>query len=133
MAQSQSPTNQGYGETGKRMAGELATGVKSCVCIITSCTANEAQTAAGITKSADTGLDLVDADSVKSSTTTVANDTVELDHKFTAVTGDTVLGFGILNDDDDVLFMICCFAASVVLAASDTLTIEGKQQYKLGA
>ena len=133
MAQTQSPTNEGYGEFGKLGAGEAASAVKSVVCIKTSCTADESQTAAGITKSEDTGLDLVNADTVASAKTTVNNDTIQVDHKFTAAIGDTLKGFAVLNDDDDVVFMVCCFAADVVLAASDTLTVQAKMQFKKGS
>jgi len=133
MAQSQSPTNEGYGELGKLVSGESATGVKSCVCIKTSCTADATQTAAGITKSTESGLTIADADSVASATTTVANDTVQLDHVFTAGADATVKGFGVLNDDDDVLYGICCFAADVPIESGDTLTVQMKMQFKAGA
>ncbi len=133
MAQTQSPTNEGYGELGKLIAEEAATGVQSVVCIKTSCTANEAQTYAGITKCTESGVSLVDADTVVSSQTTVANDTVELDHVFTAGETVTVKGFAICNNDDDVLYMICCFAADIPLENTDTLTVEGKMQLKLGS
>jgi hypothetical protein len=133
MAQTQSPTNEGYGELGKFLSGEAATKVKSVCCIKTSCTADETQTSAGVTKSTDTGLDLQDADTVASSKTTVNNDTVQVDNKFTSATGDTIKGFGVWNDDDDVLYAICCFAADVVLAASDTLTVQMKMQFKKGS
>jgi len=133
MAQTQSPTNEGYGELGKLVAGEAATEVQSVVCIKTSCTANEAQTYAGITKCSESGVSLVDADTVVSSQTTVANDTVELDHVFTAGETVTVKGFGVCNNDDDVLFAICCFAADIPLENTDTLTVEMKMQFKLGA
>ena len=133
MSQTQSPTNEGYGELGKLVAEELATGVQSVCCLKTTCTADETQTSAGVTKSTESGLTLVDADSVKSSKTTVDNDTVELDHVFTAGESATVKGFGIWNNDDDVLYGICCFAADVPMESSDTLTVEMKMQFKKGS
>ena len=133
MAQTQSPTNEGYGELGKLAAGEAATPVKSVCCIKTTCTADETQTAAGITKSTESGLTLVNADSVKSSQTTVPNDTVELDHVFTFGATASVKGFGIFNDDDDVLFALCCFNADVNGENGDTLTVEMKMQFKKGS
>jgi len=133
MVQSQSPTNEGYGELGKLVAGEAATEVQSVCCLKTTCTADESQTSAGVTKCTESGLTLVDADSVKSSKTTVDNDTVELDHVFTAGESATVLGFGIWNNDDDVLFALCCFNAGVAMEASDTLTVEMKMQFKKGS
>ena len=132
MVQTQSPTTEGYGEIGKHMAGEAATPVKSVTGIMTSCTASEAQTASGITK-ATNGLGLVNADTVASAKITVINDTVQVDHKFTASGSVTVKGFGILNDDDDVLFMICCFNADIPMENGDTLTVQGKLQFKLGS
>jgi hypothetical protein len=130
MAQTQSATTEGYTELGKFASGEAASKFKSVCCLKTSCTADGTQTSAGVTKSTDTGLDLQDADTVKSSKTTVDNDTVQVDNKFTAATGDTLKGFGVWNDDDDVLYAICCFAADVTLAASDTLTVQMKYQFK---
>jgi len=133
MPQTQSPTTQGYGEIGKLIAGETATAVTKVVGIKTSCTASEAQNYAGITKCTESGLTEVAADTVVSSQTTVANDTVELDHVFTAGEAVTVKGFGVTNNDGDVLFAICCFAADVPLQTSDTRTVEMKMQFKLGA
>lgn len=133
MAQTQSPTNEGYGELGKLVSGEVATEVESVCCIKTSCTADESQTAVGITKCTESGLTLVNATTVKSSKTTVDNDTVELDHVFTAGESATVKGFGIFNNDDDVLYALCCFAADVAMESSDTLTVEMKMQFKKGS
>jgi hypothetical protein len=133
MAQTQSPTNEGYGELGKFVSGEAATVVKSVCCLKTTCTADETQTSAGVTKSSESGLTLVDADTVASSKTTVDNDTVQLDHKFTAGATATVKGFGIWNDDDDVLYALCCFNADVALESGDTLTVQMKMQFKKGS
>jgi len=78
---------------------------------------------------------MVAADTVVSSQTTVANDTVELDHVFTAGETVTVKGFGIFNNETtpDVLFALCCFAADIPLENTDTLTVEMKMQFKLGS
>lgn len=133
MAQTQSPTNEGYGEFGKLGAGEASSAVSKVGGLKTACTANEAQTYAGVTWCTESGLTVVSADSVVSSQTTVANDTIELDHVFTAGEAVTVLGFGTVNVDGDVLYAICCFDAGVALETSDTLTVEMKQQHKLGS
>jgi hypothetical protein len=111
----------------------LATEVESVCCLKTACTADETQTSAGVTKATESGLTLVNADSVKSSKTTVDNDTVELDHKFTAGATATILGFGIWNNDDDVLYALCCFNAAVAMESGDTLTVEMKMQFKKGS
>lgn len=132
MAQTQSPTNEGYGELGKLGAGEAATGFKSVCCLKTSCTADESQTSAGVTKCTESGLTLADADTVSSVQTTVADDTVQVDHVFTAGEAATVKGFGVWNDDDDVLYAVCCFAADISVESSDTLTVQMKAQFKKG-
>lgn len=133
MAQTQSPTNEGYGELGKLCAGEAATAFKSVCCIKTTCTADESQTASGITKSTETGLTLVNADTVASAKTTVDNDTVQVDHKFTFGETATTKGFGVFNDDDDVLYGICCFNADISGEKDDTLTVQMKAQFKKGS
>ena len=136
MAQSQKPTQLGYGELGKLVAGEAATEVQSIVGLTGACTAAEASTflnPGGATKLAANGFTLVDADSVKSSKTTVDNDTVELDHVFTASGAQSVSGFAVENNDDDVVYMECCFNAALDMASPDTLTCEAKMQFKLGA
>jgi len=133
MAQTQSPTKEGYGEMCRLICGEETVAdnaVKSVVCIKTGCTADEDQTYAGITKCTETGVSIADADSVVSTQTTNPDDTVEVDHVFTAGESVTVLGFGVCNDANDKLFMLCCFNAGVALETSDTLTIEGKMQIK---
>ena len=136
MAQTQKPTNLGYGELGRLVAEEAATGVQSIVGLTGACTAAEASTftnPGGATKLAANGFTLVDADTVVSSQTTVTDDTVELDHVFTASGTQSVSGFAVENNDDDVVFMECCFNAALSMETSDTLTIEAKMQFKLGA
>lgn len=135
MVQTQSPTKEGYAEIAKLIAGEAATEVEQICCIKTACTANEDQTYAGITKCTESGVSMVDADTVVTSQTTVPNDTVEVDHVFTAGEAVTVKGFGIFNHEvtPDILYAICCFAADIPLENTDTLTTEMKMQIKLGA
>ncbi len=136
MAQTQKPTNLGYGELGRLVAEEAATGVQSIVGLTGACTAAEASTFAnpgGATKLAANGFTLVDADTVVASQTTVTDDTVELDHVFTASGTQSVSGFAVENNDDDVVFMETCFNAALSMENSDTLTIEAKMQFKLGA
>lgn len=136
MAQSQKPTNLGYGELGRLVAGEAATCVKSIVGLTGACTAAEASTFAnpgGATKLAANGFTLVNATSVAATDTTVTDDTVEIDHVFTCSGAQSVSGFAIENDDDDVVYMECCFNAALSLETSDTLTIEAKMQFKLGS
>jgi len=113
------------------MAAE-GSGIKSVTGIMTSCTANAAQTAAGITK-ADNGLGLANADTVKLATTTVTNDSIQLNHQFTASGDVTAKGFGILNDDDDVLYGLCCFASDLIMSSGDKLAVQMTLQVKVGA
>ncbi len=131
MSQTESPTSQGYVAAAKMLAGESTTDkVKSVCCIKTSCTADETQTSAGVTKSTESGLTLVDANTVATVSGTYANDTIQLDHKFTAGATATVKGFGVWSDDDDVLYAICCFAADANMESADTLTVQMKMQVK---
>ena len=136
MAQSQKPTALGYAEIAKLVAEEAATGVESLVGLENACTASEASTFAnpgGATKLAANGFTLVNADTVATSTTTATDDTVELDHVFTWSANQTVTGFAILNNDDNVVFAECCFNAGIAGENGDTLTVEMKMQFKLGA
>lgn len=133
MAQSQTTTNQGYGELGKLVAGEAASAVQSVVCYEDACAAaSEASTYASpaATKITDSGLDIADADTVVSAQTTVAADTIQLDHQFTASGTKTVTGFGVCNDEDDVLYAECCFNAGIAMESSDTLDVQMKIQFK---
>lgn len=139
MVQTQKPTNLGYGEIGRRMstAGDAnGSCVKSVVGLTGACVAAEASTfanPAGATKLAANGFSLVNADTVDDTQTTVADDTVELDHVFTCSGTQSVSGFAIENDDDDVVFAECCFATALAMETNDTLTVEMKMQFKLGA
>lgn len=136
MAQSEKPTTQGYGEAGKLLAGEVATEYQSVVCYEGTCTAaSEASTYASpaATKSVKSGVSIVDADTVASVQTTVANDTIQVDHQFTAGETVTVTGFGVCNNDNDVLYAECCFNAGIALENTDKLTVQMKVQLKLGA
>ena len=143
MAKTQVPSGQGFGEIAKRM-GTAGDGTGSCVkscsgysgtCTIAHVDSTFASPAngAGAIHIVGNGLELADADTVATSTTTETDDTVELDHVFTASGAETVTGFGIYNDDDDALFMECCLNAGVAMISGDTFTIEAKQQFKLGA
>lgn len=136
MAQTQKPTQLGYGEIGRLVAEEAATGVQSIVGLTGACTAAEASTflnPGGATKLAANGFTLVDADTVAATDTDVTDDTVEVDHVFTCTGAQSVTGFAILNNDDDVVFMECCFASAAACEENDTITIEAKMQFKLGA
>ena len=136
MAQTSKPTNLGYAEIAKRIAGVASTPMKSIVGLTGACTAAEASTFAnpgGATKLLANGFALVDADSVTVSTTTVTDDTTELDHVFTATASQSVTGFAVENDDDDVVLAEVCFAAAIAMLNNDTLTCELKMQFKLGS
>jgi hypothetical protein len=132
MAQTQSPTKEGYVEAVKLLTGAVATAVKSIVLIETSVTVNEDQTYAGITKVTKSGLSIADG-TVSIVQTTVAGDTAQVTHQFTAGESASILGFGVCNDDNDVLYMLCGFAAAQALESGDLLTCTGKIQVKLGS
>ncbi len=108
-----------------------ASGIKSVVGLTGACTAAEASTflnPGGATKLAANGFTLVNADSVTSSAGIVA-----LDHVFTCSGTQSVSGFAIENDDDDVVYMECCFNAPITFETSDTCTVQGTEEFKLGA
>ena len=130
MAQSQSTTQEGYGELAKLLAGETATEIQSVACIQNACTANETQTHATVNIFTSCALGIADADTVVTIQTTVANDTVQVDHVFTANAAGNALGFCVKNNDDDVVVSLCCFDAAVAVAASDTITVQMKHQVK---
>ena len=130
MAQTQTITNEGITELVKCISGGTATGFKSICCLTdaTPCTAAVTSTYAtpADPKVTDSGLSLVDADSVTQSTTSTTGDTVEVDHVFTATGSKNVSGVIFCNDDDDVLLMECCFNAVIAMESTNTLTVEGK-------
>lgn len=137
MAQTQEPTNIGYAETAKLVAGEAASALSKIVGLSGVCTAAEASTFAnpgGATKLAANGFALIACDTVISSKTTVDNDTVEADHVFKCKTAtQKVTGFALVNDDEDLHYMECCFDAEIPCEIDDTITCEGKMQFKVGA
>jgi hypothetical protein len=135
--QTQQPTDEGFGEIGKLVAGEETVAnaaMKKVFCLVTAkcVAADTTNTYADNIKNVciDTGLDLQDADSVKTVKTDHDNDTVELDNVFTAATGEVVSGFCWANAGADILFGVCCFAAEVTLAKTDTLTVQAKNKFK---
>jgi len=141
MAQTQKPTRQGYAEIAKLVAGENASKVAK-ICGYTGssvCVAAETSTyttpATNATKATTMGFAMAAANSVVTSTTTVAGDTVEVDHVFTATGSININGFGIYNNEatPDVLFMECCFNTVIPCEAGDTITVEAKMQFKLGS
>ena len=132
MAQTQSPTTEGYTEASKLLAGGTATAFKSMILLKTSCTADATQTYAGVTKCDESGCTIADA-TISNETTTVTDDTVRATHEFTAGASATVKGAGVCNDDNDVLFAIVCFNADVSMESGDKLTPTIDTQVKVGA
>ena len=132
MAQTQTVTDTGIQELMKLGAEIAATGVESIVGLnmATPCTAAAASTFADPADTAahhtDGGLDIVAADTVANSTTNTADDTIEVDHVFTASGTKNMAGFHICNNDDDVTFMECCYNAVLAMENTDTNTIEAK-------
>jgi hypothetical protein len=136
MAQTQKPTALGYGEIGKLVAGEAASAVTKIVGLTAACTAAEASTYANpgtATRLAANGFALATIDTVATVTTTVANDTVQADHVFTATDTQSVSGFAIEHNDGDATFAECCFATALAMENTDTLTVQMKIQFKLGS
>lgn len=140
MATTAKPTTEGYAEAVRLLCGEETVAdnaYKSVFCLKTSCTAAEASTYAspGGTKATESGFTIADADTVSSVQTTVADDTVQVDHVFTAGADATITGFCVCNDANDKVYAEACFTAGIALesAESDTLTVQMKVQHKLGS
>ena len=137
MGQTQKPTKLGYGEIGRLVAGEAATCMESVVGLTGACTASEDSTflnPGGATKLAANGFTLVNADTVAATDSgAVVDSVVQLDHVFTCTGAQSVSGFAVENDDDDVVLAECCFAAALPIENADTLTVQMKMEFKLGA
>ena len=133
MAQVQVTTNEGFGELAMQCtAGEAASAINSCVCLRATCCATEACVNADLNYAIATGLTIADA-TMTTSATTVANDTIQLDHSFNAQQVQAVLGFACFNDDNDVAMGICCFDASVPLEVNDLLNVQFKWAFAIQA
>ena len=137
MAQTEKPTNIGYAEVAKLVAGAAASALTKIQGLVGACTAAEGSafgTPGGATKLTANGFDIVACDTVVTSTTTVTDDTVEADHVFTCITApQSVSGFILVNDDADLHYMECCFDTAIPAQINDTITCEGKMQFKLGS
>lgn len=137
MGQTEKPTNIGYAETAKLVAGEVASKLSKIVGLSGVCTAAEASVFAnpgGATKLDANGFALEACDTVKTSKGTVDNDTVEADHVFKCETApQKVTGFALVNEDADLHYMECCYAEEIPCEVDDTITCEGKMQFKIGA
>jgi hypothetical protein len=97
------------------------------MCLLkTACTADDAQTSAGVTKCTESGLTLVNCDSVTSEKTTFTDDTIQAYETFTAGESAAVLGCGLWSDDDDKLIGIVCFNAAINMEKDDTLKVTDK-------
>ena len=125
MSQVQVATNEAYGEMGRLIAGLAANSINSAICLKTACCALEACVAANLTNCTESGLTVADA-TITASQTTVANDTVQLDHSFNAQASATVKGFACFDDNNTFAMGICCFAADVPLEVNDLLNVQFK-------
>jgi len=139
----QKPTQLGYVEIATLVASVTtamaagASGAESVQGLTGACAAAEDSTFANpgaATKIVANGFDVQNATVATSNSGAFGNDTVEVDHIFTCDTApQSVTGFIVMNDDDDLHFMEACFAAAVPCEINDTITIEAKMQFKLGA
>ena len=141
MAQTQRPTKLGYGNIGRLVTGESTVAIcalKSVVGLTGACTASEDSTflnPGGATKLAANGFDLVNAATVAATDSGAVVDSVaQLDHVFTCTTApQSVSGFAVENDADAVVLAECCFNAALACEVSDTVTIQMKIEFKIGA
>jgi hypothetical protein len=132
MVQTESLTTEGYGEMCRLLTGEETVAdnaVKAICCLKTSCTADDTQTSAGVTKSTESGLTIANA-TITSEKTTATDDTIQAVHTHTAGESASVLGAGLWNDAEDKLFALVCYAATVAMESSDTLKNTFKIQLK---
>lgn len=139
----QKPTEIGYAEIAQLVSTVTTamaaggSGVESIVGLSGACTAAEDSAFAnpgGATKLAANGFALVSIATVSREDSGIGvDDTVVCDHVFTCITApQAVTGFAIVNDDDDLHFMEACFT-EVPCEVDDTITIEAKMQFKIGA
>jgi hypothetical protein len=134
MPQTQTPTDEGFGELGRLAAGGTASPFKRVCCYegAVICVASESDADATVPKSTKIGMGLQDADTVTTTTTAVTDDTVQIDHIFTAGEAVNVIGFGVWNTSGGTnkLYGSCCFAAVLPFETSDTLTVQMLAQFK---
>ena len=116
MPQTQCIPTEGLTEAALHLAAGIATGIKSTVCLKTACTADAAQTYAGMTKCTEAGFTLVNANSVTSTAAVIT-----AYHTHTAGAVATLKGFIYCNDDDDAIYGICCYAADIPMEVTDTI------------
>ena len=131
MAQTQVVTDTGIAELVKLFAEIAATGMESivalnmatpCTAVVGSTFADPADTA---THHTDSGLAIQAINTVSTTLTNTAGDTLTFDHVFTATGTKNVAGIHACNNDDDVTFVECCFNAVLPVENTDTITIDG--------
>jgi hypothetical protein len=132
MAQEQTVNNQGIGEIVLWLTGGTSTTPESISAIKTACSAATASGYSDYTQCTEAGLTLATIGTISASSDSFSNDTVHIEHPFTAGTDATVKGHMIANDDDDALYSVCCYAGDITVESGDTITVTHKIRLKNG-
>jgi len=132
MAQEQVVNNEGIGEIVLWLTGGTSTTPESISAIKTACSAATASGYANYTKCTEAGLTLATIATISASSDSFSNDTVHVEHPFTAGTDATVKGHMLVNDDDDALYSVCCYAGDITVESGDTITVTHKIRGKNG-
>lgn len=132
MAQEQVVNNEGIGEVVLWLTGGSSSTPESISCIKTACSAATASGYSNYTQSAASGLTLATIATISASSDSFSNDTVHVEHPFTAGATETVKGHMIANDDDDALYSVCCYAGDISVESGDTITVTHKIRGKNG-
>jgi len=130
------PMNAGFTEMAKHATGTGSPAAFTRIALgETTATAGDSATNTTLgTELTDSGLARTVADTVSTVTTTVADDTLNLSHVFTATATKTVLEAGVFNaaSTGDML-MAGALSPSAPMVSGDTLTITMKCQFKAAA
>lgn len=132
MAQEQVMSNEGICETVLWLTGGTSSAITKISCIKTACSAATASGDANYTKSAAAGLTEASIATISVSSDSFANDTVHVEHPFTAGAAETVKGHQLTNDDSDQCFSPCCYAGDITVESGDTITVTHKIRLKNG-
>ena len=125
------PCNSGFQESAKFLVGEAADVFKYAA--VGKGTGQGAANTKLANECTETGLVRVQADTFKTVTTTIANDTVELVETYTATTTTTVTEAGAFNNatiDTGDMLMVGDLSPTAPMVSGDTLKITMQTQIK---
>jgi hypothetical protein len=130
MSQTQGTTNTCYAVVAKRMIGTEVAAFHYIALDEAIAPAYDESTTALVAECTKTGLERASA-TMSTMATTVADDTMQATHQFTAGAKANIRGFAIFNDASaGDMAMWCRFSDAIPLVEGDLLTITGKIQIK---